>query len=220
MSSTTTVRRPEPQLPAPRRRGGVLLVPVTVLVLAALVAAYHLWPVSAPYPASALHLRLVSLELVPVDQSQARVDALAGPGRLQVPLGPPSLLVGQVAYDVPAGADTSTPWSFFLLDASGAPLPQIYGTTPSGGTTAGWDSSYADIAHQVPALHGLATKSDASGGVTDPGSSLSVLPTAAGPLTFVAIPPDDAIGDASAYQLWTTLQNHDSTLFWAVQIPR
>ena len=220
MSSTTTVGRPEPAAP-PRRWGkGPLLVPVTLLVLVALVAVHHLWPVSPPYPASALHLRLRTLELVPGDQAQARVDALAGPGRLQVPVGLPSLLVGQVSYDVPAGADLSTQWSFFLLDGDGTPLPNVHGVTSTGDATAGWDSSYGDIAHQVPALHGLAPVADGSGGYTDPGSSLSVLAPTAGPLTFVAIPPENALGDATAYSVWTTLQNHDSTLFWAVEVPR
>ncbi len=157
---------------------------------------------------------------MPADQAQTRVDALVGPSHLQVPVGPASLLVGQVSYDVPAGADSSTLWSFFVLGPDGSPVRSVFGATPSGDVTAGWDSSYGDFAAQVPALHGLAPVADGSGGVTDAGSSLSVPAPAAGPLTFVAIPPDGATGEATAYQLWATLQNGDRALFWAVQVPR
>jgi hypothetical protein len=220
MSSETAVHIPSPAPPGPRWSKRLLLVPSTVLVLIALTVGYHVWPVSPPYPSSALHLKLRLLELVPADQAQTRVDALVGPGHLQVPVGPASLLVGQVSYDVPAGADSSTLWSFFLLGPDGSPVRSVFGATPSGDVSAGWDGSYGDVAAQVPALHGLAPVADGSGGVTDPGSSLSALAPTAGPLTFVAIPPDDATGDATAYQLWTTLQNNDRTLLWAVQVSR
>jgi hypothetical protein len=221
MSGTTTTLSGAERAAEPRRWSkALLLVPATVLALVALVSLYHLWPTSPPYPASALHLRLLSLELVPDAQAQARLDALAGPGRLTAPVGHGQLLVGQVGYDVPAAADGSTPWSFFLLDPDGDPLQHIYGVTPSGDATAGWSSSYGTFADQVPALRGLAAVADGSGGFTDPGSSLSVDTTTSGPLTFVAIPPEYAVGDATAYSLWTTLQNRDDTLFWAVQVPR
>ena len=94
MRSETAVRSAEPASHESRGNKGLLLVPVTVLVLVAFVVTYHLWPVAPPYPASALHLRLVSLELVPGDQAQARVDELFGAPRRWN-----SRAVANIAYD-------------------------------------------------------------------------------------------------------------------------
>ena len=220
---STQVAQPQqaPEERLAQRRWGLLLVPLTVLVLVVAVAAYRFWPVHVPFAASDLHLRLVSLQSVPTDQAQAKVDALAGPGRLHVPLEGDHVLVGQIAYDVPAGATADAQWSFFLIDADGQPVRQIFGTTPSVSTSSGWDGDYDAVAHQVPQLARIAAAQDSSGGWTSSGMALALPTTTPGPLTFVAVPNADAVGadDASTYSVWSALQS-GTTVFWAVRVPR
>jgi len=208
--------------PSPYRAAiTTLALIVAVAALAAGVQAWQRWTQRAPYGPDAVHAQ-VTMRVVPEDEAQAAVDALTGsPGSLQIPVGMGPLLVGQLRFDVPAGARERDLYTLFLLDAhQGVPLEHVYAASPAGGVGQGWDGSYNAVAQQVPWLAGIADTQLPDGSWTSTGMAPQWRATTPGPVTFIAVPLPDMIDPTAvtSYTVGLMMRDDDRTLFWAEQL--
>lgn len=208
----------------PRRFHGAATAAVVLAVvfLTLGLLLWQTWSARSAYGPDEVDAR-VSLRLVPEERAQATVDALVGPGRLQVPIGFGPLLVGQAGLDVPAGATDDSFFTLFVLEAGqGRPLAHVFAATTAATVGQGWDGSYGTIAQQVPWLAGIASPPAQDGLALLGGepAAVSWRGTTRGPITFVAIPPW-GMADPSALSSYTvalTLQREDRSLVWAEQL--
>lgn len=208
--------------PPPRYRAAITAAVVLGVAVGLVVGlqAWQRWATRAPYGPESVNAH-VTMRLVPEDQAQAALDALVGPGTMNIPVGMGPLLIGQATFTVPPGASDSMFYSLFLIDQSQhQPLQQVYGGSPDGNVGQGWDGSYDQIAAQVPWLSAAARTQPSDGTTTGPGMALGWSATTHGPITFVAVPRPDTIDPAalSSYTVGLTLQNDDRSLYWAQQL--
>ena len=139
------------------------------------------WHDRSPYPASAVSAS-VHIEAVDAAEAQARVDKLAGSGRLFAiaepdPSSHPQELVGQLRL-TPPHPSAAGYYGFFVIDnRTHKVLPQLFGAGPPGtNVAAGWDGTYDKAAKKYPWLRMLASIPDGNGGFAPAGMALDIAP--------------------------------------------
>jgi hypothetical protein len=198
------------------------------LALTAMIGAatwgWRDWHNKPPYPASAVAASL-HVEAVDPGRAQARVDKLAGTGRLAAIAEPdpstnPQELVGQL--QLTPHRNGAGYYGFFIIDnRTHKLLPQLFGVGPPGtNVAAGWDGTYDKAAKKYPWLQMLASIPDGNGGFAPPGMALDIAPDTDGPVTFVAVDPGaPPITDPST-QLTVALvyMNENGPIYWAKRL--
>jgi hypothetical protein len=183
------------------------------------------WHDRSPYPASAVSAS-VHIEAVDAAEAQARVDKLAGSGRLFAiaepdPSSHPQELVGQLRL-TPPHPSAAGYYGFFVIDnRTHKVLPQLFGAGPPGtNVAAGWDGTYDKAAKKYPWLRMLASIPDGNGGFAPAGMALDIAPGTDGPVTFVAADPGAPRITDPATQLTIALvyMNENGPIYWAKKI--
>jgi hypothetical protein len=216
--------------PVTRGRGWFQWRTVTAaLALTAMIGAaawgWRDWHNKPPYPASAVAAS-VHVEAVDPAGAQARVDKLAGTGRLWAIAEPdpstnPQELVGQLRL-TPPHPNAAGYYGFFVIDnRTHKTLPQLFGVGPPGtNVAAGWDGTYDQAAKKYTWLRMLASIRDGNGGFAPAGMALDIAPDTDGPVTFVAVDPDAPRITDPATQLTIALvyMNENGPVYWAKKL--
>ena len=192
------VARPAPSRkpPRPARRGRTAAVVAGVAILLLTVVGQHAWTSwrhRSSYPPEAVHAS-ASFTVLSPRQAQAKVDELAGPGRMSVPLRSRQEVVGQLTFTVPPNASPDDQYALFVIDNRlNQPVPDMWGVGPVGTSVGqGWDGRYGQVARKYSWLAGLAPVPLGDGNWTDPGTAVSFRGTTTSPVTFVAVLSPDA----------------------------
>lgn len=206
----------------PRSRWRAVALVLAVVGLGVTARVWHHWHNKPPYPASAV-VASVHVEVIDPARAQARVDQLAGVGRLNalaVPDPPTTAqeLVGQLRVTAPH-QNSSGQYGFFIIDnRTHETVPALYAVGPPGSNVAaGWDGTYDKIAKKYPWLRMLAMVPDGNGGFAAPGMAIDVPPGITGAVTFVALDPGALPITDPATQLTVALvfMNGHGPIYWA-----
>jgi hypothetical protein len=186
------------------------------------------WQARAPYGANVVHARL-SLFVTEPETAQAKLDELAGPGRLFTLVnpggdGPGQTIIGQVRFDVPAKAPADGQYALFVIDRRmGQPVPYIEAIGPPGTSVGqGWDGAYERVGKKIAWLSSVHMIRSADGsGWTAPGMSASWAPRTPRPVTFavqlgpVALPVDDPMHQLTVGLVFL---GSGDRLYWATNL--
>jgi hypothetical protein len=229
MTANDEQLREPPVRPGYRHPIALTLALVVIVALGSVADnRWRSWQAGAPYGADAVHAR-VSLFLAKPETSQAKIDELAGPGRLVTlanpgGVGPGQSIIGQLQFDVPARAPADGQYALFVIDRRiDKVVPYIEAVGPPGTNVGeGWDGGYDRIARKAPWLRSVAEVRTANGsGWTAPGMSASWSARTHGPVTFAiqlgpaALPVDDPI-----HQLTVALVflGSGDRVYWAMNL--
>lgn len=166
----------------------MVVVGVAVLLLAVVGQyAWSGWFQRPPYLPEAVHASATFTVLSP-RQAQAKVDELAGPGRVTVSWRSRQQVVGQLTFTVPPNVRPDDQYALFVIDNRvHRPVPAMWGVGPvETHVGQGWDSRYAQVTQRYSWLASLAAVPAGDGSWADPRTAVSFPADTTSPVTFVA----------------------------------
>ena len=200
-----------------RMKRGVLVwsiaTPVIVLVALGGFFGYRWMANSAPFGASSLHAK-ATIEVTDansVDDAVAKLGA-AGLDPYTGDTGD-QLFIGQVSYQVPAGANAKDHYAIVVIDKAHSQVaPLIYGTAASRtGIASGWQTTLTDAAKSYDWLQAAGAKGAKPAAVIVPANT-------AGPVTFEGAFPKAAPLSSDELLVALVLLGPDGHVFWAARL--
>ncbi len=216
--SLTETREPTPSVPPSRRRARLSLLALLVafdLAVVVLVARGD-GETATGYAFAELGARATT-RVVPAAQAQQALDALDGPRLLSVPFAEGSIVVGQITYTMPLGAEGMS-LALIVTDAvNHTSTTNAVGSGPTTADGAGrfWDGRLGALATKHSWLSGIGDRGNASIGFTSDQMALRL--PASGPLTFLAQVPAGG-SSHNGIALTLVLQDEQGEVRWVERL--